>query len=66
MNRWSGNWHTLGRAVGLGYVETGEPGKCTPEWLMAGTYELEIATERFAATPTLKPPYDPTGARIRT
>ena len=25
-----------------------------------------IATERFAATPTLNPPYDPTGARIKT
>ncbi len=68
VGRISSGWygHTLGRAVGLGYVETGEPGKCTPEWLMAGTYELEIATERFAATPTLRPPYDPTGARIRT
>ena len=60
--------HTLGRAVALGYVDAGiadGPGAATPEWLLGGRYELEIATERIAATPTLRPPYDPTGARIR-
>jgi 4-methylaminobutanoate oxidase (formaldehyde-forming) len=63
----SSGWygHTLGRAVALGYVGTGEPGAVTPEWILGGRYEVEIADERFAATPSLKPFYDPTGERIR-
>jgi glycine cleavage system T protein len=63
----SSGWygHTLGRAVGLGYVEAGSPDEATPDRLLAGTYELEIATRRFAATASLRPPYDPAGERIR-
>ena len=63
----SSGWygHTLGRAVGLGYVDAGAPGAATSEWLLGGRYELEIATERFAAMPSLRPPYDPKGERIR-
>jgi 4-methylaminobutanoate oxidase (formaldehyde-forming) len=57
--------HTLGRAIGLGYVEAPEAGGAVADWLLAGRYELEIATERFTATPHLRPPYDPTGARIK-
>ena len=58
--------HTLGRAVGLGYVEAPSVAACTPEWLLGGNYELEIERERFAATPHLRPPYDPKGERIKT
>ena len=63
----SSGWygHTLGRAVALGYVGTGEPGAATPEWILNGRYEVEIANERFAATPSLRPLYDPRGERIR-
>ncbi len=57
--------HTLGRAVGLGYVDAGRPGEATTDWLLDGRYEIEIATERYPATPTLRPPYDPKGDRIR-
>jgi 4-methylaminobutanoate oxidase (formaldehyde-forming) len=57
--------HTLSRGVGLGYVDAGEPGAATAEWLLGGAYELEVATERFPATPFLRSPYDPTGARIK-
>jgi glycine cleavage system aminomethyltransferase T len=57
--------HTLGRAVGLGYVDAGAPGAATPEWLLGGRYEIEIANERVPATPSLRPPYDPRGERIR-
>ena len=57
--------HTLGHAVGLGYVDAGAPGAATPEWLLGGRYELEIANVRYAARPSLRPPHDPTGARIR-
>jgi heterotetrameric sarcosine oxidase gamma subunit len=66
----SSGWygHTLGRAVGLGYVDAradGGPGTATREWLLDGRYELEIATERYPATPSLRPLYDPAGERIK-
>ena len=57
--------HTLGRAVAMGYVEAGTPGAATRDWLLGGRYEIEVATERCAATPTLRPPYDPDGVRIK-
>ena len=57
--------HTLGRAIGLGYVDAPTPGGATKDWLLSGTYELEIATERHTAKATLVPPYDPTGARFK-
>jgi 4-methylaminobutanoate oxidase (formaldehyde-forming) len=56
--------HTIGRAIGLGWV-AGSPGDLSTAAILESAYELEIANERFAATPHLRPPYDPTGARIR-
>jgi 4-methylaminobutanoate oxidase (formaldehyde-forming) len=55
--------HTLGRSVGMGYVA--HPAGVDAAFLRAGRWELEIATERFAATAALEPPYDPTSARVR-
>lgn len=54
--------HHLGGAVGLGYVP------CTGESaadLLASRYEIEIAGRRIEATASLRPLYDPTGARMR-
>lgn len=56
--------HTLGRAVGMGYVAH-EPG-VDRAWVESGRWELELATERFAATPHLAPPYDPRALRVRS
>ncbi len=58
-----GHGHTLGHAIGYGYVR--RPEGVTPEWLLAGTYQLEIAGERVPARANLTPFYDPTGARTR-
>jgi 4-methylaminobutanoate oxidase (formaldehyde-forming) len=55
--------HTLGRSVGMGYVT--HPDGIDAAFLGAGRWELEIATERFPATPRLEPPYDPASARVR-
>jgi 4-methylaminobutanoate oxidase (formaldehyde-forming) len=55
--------HTLGAAVGLGYVRCRE-GETADE-LLASRYEIEIAGERYAATASLKPLFDPSGARTR-
>ncbi len=55
--------HTLGAAVGLGYVSVvdGAP----PEDIAAHAYEIEIAGVRHAATASLRPLYDPRGERIK-
>lgn len=59
----SGNYgHHLGAAIGLGYVPCkGE----TAEQVLASTYEIEIAGERFSAIASLKPLYDPTSERVK-
>jgi heterotetrameric sarcosine oxidase gamma subunit len=57
--------HTVGRSIGLGYVRR-DDGPVTVDWLAAGTYEIEIAAERFAASASFRAPYDPTNARIRS
>ncbi len=60
----SGNFaHTLGRSVGMGYVEY-EDG-VTPEWIRSGRYEIEVATQRFPAKVHLNPPYDPRGEKVK-
>jgi 4-methylaminobutanoate oxidase (formaldehyde-forming) len=56
--------HTLGRSVGMGYVT--HAAGVDDAFLRSGRWELELATERFAATASLQPPYDPTSARVRT
>jgi 4-methylaminobutanoate oxidase (formaldehyde-forming) len=59
----SGNYgHALGGAIGLGYVPC--EGESEAE-VLASTYEIEIAGERFPAEPSLEPLYDPRGARTR-
>lgn len=59
----SGNYgHHLGGAIGLGYVPC--QGESEAE-VLASSYEIEIAGERFAAEASLKPMYDPKAERVR-
>ena len=58
--------HTIGRSIGLGYVRRDDGGAVDAEWLASGRYEIEVATERFAATASFRAPYDPTNVRIRS
>ncbi|MBZ9721874.1 FAD-dependent oxidoreductase [Mesorhizobium sp. AD1-1] len=59
----SGNYgHHLGGAVGLGYVPC--EGESEAD-VLASSYEIEIAGERFAAEASLKPMYDPKSERTR-
>ncbi|MCC0028826.1 MAG: GcvT family protein [Brucellaceae bacterium] len=59
----SGNYgHTLGAAVGMGYVPCeGETG----EQVLASRYEIEIAGTRVGAKASLRPLYDPKSERVR-
>lgn len=54
--------HSLGGAVGLGYVPcAGE----TASQLLDSTYEIDVAGRRVAARASLKPLYDPMSERVR-
>ncbi len=57
--------HTLGGAMGLGYVENPDKDLETADFINAGSYEIEIAGELFAATVSLKPLYDPKSDRVK-
>ncbi|MDH4117398.1 MAG: FAD-dependent oxidoreductase [Acidimicrobiia bacterium] len=54
---------TLGSAVGLAMVDAGEP--ITPQLLDEVSWEVEIAGNRHPARLSIRPFYDPTGARVR-
>ena len=55
--------HTLGRSLCMGYVSAETI--LTPDYLLSGAYEIEIASTRFSAKPSLRPFYDPMSERIR-
>jgi glycine cleavage system T protein len=55
--------HTLGAAVGLGYV-TAASGSAVGA-IDPGSYEIEVAGVRYPATASLRPLYDPTNERIK-
>lgn len=62
--------HTLGKPIGLGYVE-GD--KVTKQWIEAGTYEIGVTArsaggvqiQRFPARVSMKALVDPKGQRFR-
>ncbi len=59
----SGNYgHHLGAAIGMGYVPCkGE----TVEQVLASSYEIDVAGSRVTAEASLRPIYDPKGARAK-
>ena len=61
----SGGWgYTLNAAVALGYAQ-GEAGRLDAEWVLAGEWQVEVAGKQHPATASLRPAYDPRGARVR-
>jgi 4-methylaminobutanoate oxidase (formaldehyde-forming) len=61
----SAGWgYTVAANLGYGYVRDPENG-LTREDVLAGRYELEVATERIPARVFLEPPYDPASSRPR-
>ncbi len=55
--------HTLGGAVGLGYIQTHD--EVTAEYIDAGRFEIDVAGERIPAKASLRPMYDPHSERMR-
>lgn len=60
----SGNYgHTLGGAMGFGYIEL--EGGATPADVRQGAYAIQIAGQMVPARASLRPMYDPKGERVR-
>ncbi len=57
--------HTLGAAIGMGYISDPTGGSVDAAFIEGGNYEIEIACERVPATASLRPLYDPANSRIR-
>ena len=56
--------HTLGTALGMGYVENaGEV--VGADFVNSGAYEVEVAGERVKAAASLRPFYDPMNLRVK-
>lgn len=55
--------HSLGLSIGMGYVRNG--GGVTRDYVLSGSYELDVATGRVPAQVTLGPLYDPQMARVK-
>jgi 4-methylaminobutanoate oxidase (formaldehyde-forming) len=60
-----GYGHTVGRAIGYGYVRDAENG-VTRDELLSGSYQLEVATARVPAEIFFEPLYDPAMSRIKS
>ncbi|MFK7939198.1 MAG: FAD-dependent oxidoreductase [Roseovarius sp.] len=58
-----GYGHHLGCSIGMGYVRNAEG--VTKDFVLSGTYELEVGTVRVPAEVTLLPLYDPKMERIK-
>jgi glycine cleavage system aminomethyltransferase T len=55
--------HTLGGAMGFGYVEHADG--VTGDFVRAGNFEIVVAGERVGARASLRSMYDPTNERVR-
>ena len=61
--------YTEDRCLAMGYVThptaaDPEPQAVTKSWLEAGSFDIEIAGRRIAATPSIRSFYDPTNQRV--
>ncbi len=54
--------HTLGGAMGMGYVEHADG--VTLDLITSSTFEIQVAGERYPARASLRPMYDPKNLRV--
>lgn len=60
----SGMWSNLeGRCLAMGYLV--HPPGVSEDWLDDGSFEIDVATDRLPATPSLRSFYDPRSLRVR-
>ncbi len=58
-----GYGHTLGAAIGMGYVPAKEGETCKD--MLASRYNIDVADQLYAAEVSLKPFYDPSSQRVK-
>jgi 4-methylaminobutanoate oxidase (formaldehyde-forming) len=58
-----GYGHTVGKSIGMGYVRL--LGGVTEEFVLCGSYELEVASDRVPAQVTLASLHDPQNLRVK-
>ena len=59
----AGFGHAIGKSIGMGYVRSTTP--IDRDYVLSGSYELEVATVRVPAEVTLAPLYDPRMERVK-
>lgn len=59
----AGFGHTIGKSIGMGYVRSDDI--IDKEFVLSGTYELEVATKRIPCDVHLDPLYDPKMEKIK-
>ncbi|CAN7548331.1 GcvT family protein [Rhizobium sp. LjRoot258] len=55
--------YTIGKPIGYGYVRN--PEGVTEDFVLSGSYELDVARERVSCRVSLEPLYDPEMARVK-
>ena len=55
--------HTIGAPIGMGYVECA--GGVDAEYVKSGSYEIEVAGQRYPAQASLRPFHDPKNERVK-
>jgi glycine cleavage system T protein len=55
--------HTVGRAIGMGYVANADG--VDAAFVESGSYEIEVAGQRLPARASLRPLYDPRNERVK-
>jgi 4-methylaminobutanoate oxidase (formaldehyde-forming) len=56
--------YTLGRSVGMGYVDM--PDGADKAWFEGASYKIELGGDQFSAKASVRPFYDPANERIRS
>jgi len=57
--------HTVGASLGFAYVDCPD-GDTTSAYILSADYEIEIAGQRFSASPSLQPLYDPKMLKVKS
>jgi glycine cleavage system aminomethyltransferase T/glycine/D-amino acid oxidase-like deaminating enzyme len=58
-----GYGHAIGKSIGIGYVR--HPGGVDDDFILNGSYELDVAQKRVPCNVHIKPLYDPTSERVK-
>jgi glycine cleavage system T protein len=57
--------HFLGCAVGMAYIARPDKTTVDDEWILGGSYEIEVEDRKISAKVHIKSPYDPDNKRMK-